>query len=99
MNHQKAMFLLEGFEPGELTPREKEGLDRHLAGCPPCASKAANLAPLRDFFAEAASFEPDGLDAAIESVRQNTLRAIRAERPMTFLAWARSLVRVEVLVP
>jgi hypothetical protein len=58
-----------------------------------------NVAPLRGFFAEASASEPEGLDMAIEAVRQQTLRAIRAERPMPFLAWARSLVRVEMLVP
>lgn len=99
MNHKKAMFLLEGFEPGELTPREKSALDSHLAGCASCSAKASNVAPLGGFFAEAAAFEPEGLDVAIESVRQRTMRAVRAERPMPFLAWARSLVRVEMLVP
>ena len=92
MRHTKAIYLLEGFQPDELSPRQKASLDAHLASCSDCARRAAGTPSLRSFFGAPGSQAIPGFDQALESVRQSTLRAVRLEgarREGWLPVWAR----------
>jgi len=91
MRHSKAIYLLEGFDARELSPRQKVSLDTHLAACSACASRAARTPSLQDLLAAAMQAEIPGFDQALETVRHSTLRAARQEasRSLPLFAWAR----------
>jgi hypothetical protein len=101
MRHSTAIYLLEGFDPRELTPRQKDALDNHLAACSACASRASMTPSLQDLLAPAAAREIPGFDQALDTVRQSTLRAVRqdASRGVSLIEWVRRSAWSPLAVP
>src|SRR6185436_13416604 len=86
----KAIFFLEGFRREELPVAVRGRLESHLEACPACSARADRIAPLGALFESLSGAPPAGFDAAIDSVRQQTLRTLRAEaasrtRPVSWL--------------
>jgi hypothetical protein len=81
MRHSKAIHVLDAYDRSELPAAVESELEAHLAACEACSRHAEKALALNAFLGRAAAEgTPEGFDAALTLVRQQTLRAIRLEQ-------------------
>lgn len=100
MTHSRASFLIDAYDRSELSLSDRDALDVHLNVCTQCSDQAAAAAGLKEFCTMAAE-SPAGFDAALEAVRQSTMRSIRLAPQRSFdpMRWIRALGPLPLALP
>jgi len=95
MKCNKTRKLLSRYVDGELPPRDREAVERHVEACPGCRRELEGLRADADLLSSAAGPAPSDwlVTRTMAEVRQESLRRT-ARRP----AWARVLATAAAVV-
>ena len=102
MKHTRAIFFLDAFDGEELNPRRRAALEKHLAGCAPCAAHAEKSRALAVLFRGLPAIPAASrFEEALSNVRQRTLGSARSgeARGSSLAELAALFHRMPVAVP